>query len=397
MNHDNELAALLVVATESQKKYVEAILSEGTQAKAAKKLGINIRTLERGVKALRDKGNAHLVAKLSELGLPSGFGSDRISVNLDGEGNPKQVWVKGKKEKGSSDVLFEKTIEVWAEKIKPAKPKKAKKAKASKKADADNLMNVYTLSDFHLGMLAWHEEGGDDWDLKKAKKILIEAFREMISRSPSASSCVINQLGDLLHSDGFLPVTPLSGHVLDQDTRFDKLVETAIDLLIEVVEMCLEHHENVHLICAEGNHDITSSKWLRHAFNRMYSKEPRVTVDTTPKPFYVFEHGTTLLGFHHGHKVRNAAKLVSVFSSDPKFRPAWGRCTNTYLHTGHLHSEKREDTAGALVIQHPTLAARDAYASSNGYNSMRGCIAFTYHKKYGEVSSVNVKPASLNI
>ena len=161
--------------------------------------------------------------------------------------------------------------------------------------------------------------------------------------------------------------------------------------------MCLEHHENVHLICAEGNHDITSSKWLRHAFNRMYSKEHRVTVDTTPKPFYVFEHGTTLLGFHHGHKVRNAKTLVSVFASDPKFRPMWGRCENTYIHTGHLHSEKREDTAGALVIQHPTLAARDAYASSNGYNSMRGCIAFTYHKQYGEVSSVNVKPASLNI
>lgn len=397
-NINTELSALLVVATETQRKYVEAVLSEGSQAKAAKKLGINIRTLERGLKSLRDKGNAHLVAKLSELGLPQGFDSDRISVNLDGEGNPKQVWVKGKKDKVSSDALFEKTLEVWLDKIKPTKPRKAKKdLNPRKKKESKDLMNVYTLSDFHLGMLAWHEEGGDDWDLKTAKKVLIEAFREMISRSPKAGSCVINQLGDLLHSDGFLPVTPLSGHVLDQDTRFDKLVEVCIDLLIEVVEMCLEHHEKVHLICAEGNHDITSSKWLRHAFNRMYSKEPRVTVDTTPKPFYVFEHGETLLGFHHGHKVRNAGKLVSVFSSDPKFRPAWGRCKNTYIHTGHLHSEKREDLNGAMVIQHPTLAARDAYASSNGYNSMRGCIAFTYHKKYGEVSSVNIKPASLNI
>ncbi len=397
MNNNDQLAALLVVASEKEKGYVEAVLSEGSQAKAAKKLGINIRTLERGLQRLRDKGNEHLVAKLAELGLPEGFGSDRISVNLDSEGKPKQVWVKGKQDAGAKEALFQKTIDVWAEKIKPAKPRKAKKKKASQKKASEDLMNVYTLSDFHLGMLAWHKEGGDDWDLDKAKKILIEAFREMISRSPDASSCVINQLGDLLHSDGFLPVTPLSGHVLDQDTRFDKLIETAIDLLIQVVEMCLENHEKVHLICAEGNHDITSSKWLRHAFNRMYSKEPRVTVDTNPQPFYIFEHGETLLGFHHGHKVRNPKTLVSVFSSDPKYRPSWGRCNHTYIHTGHLHSEKREDTSGALVIQHPTLAARDAYASSNGYNSMRGCIAFTYHKVHGEVSSVNVKPASLNI
>jgi hypothetical protein len=28
----------------------------------------------------------------------------------------------------------------------------------------DDLCNLYTFTDYHLGMLAWGEEGGDDWD-----------------------------------------------------------------------------------------------------------------------------------------------------------------------------------------------------------------------------------------
>tara|TARA_R110002167_G_scaffold366416_2_gene596402 strand:+ start:10339 stop:11529 length:1191 start_codon:yes stop_codon:yes gene_type:complete len=394
---NSNLEDLLVYASDRQREQVNAVISEGTQAKAAKKLGINIRTLERNLQSLRQTASKDMVSSLSELGLPDGCTTEKISVNLDANGKPKQVWVKGKKDPAVTMLMFQKTIDIWLEHIKPTRKKTASHKTKAEKRDTKDLMNVYTISDFHLGMLAWHKEGGDDWDLEKAKKILISAFKEMILRSPKSDSCIINQLGDLLHSDGFLPVTPLSGHVLDQDTRFDKLIETALELMIEIIELCLDRHEKVHLICAEGNHDITSSKWLRHAFNKMYSKEPRVSVDTNPQPFYIFEHGRTLLGFHHGHKVRNASRLVSVFSSDPKYRPAWGRSVNTYIHTGHLHSEKREDVSGALVVQHPTLAARDAYASSNGYNSMRGCIAFTYHKEFGEVSSVNIKPASLNL
>jgi hypothetical protein len=47
------------------------------------------------------------------------------------------------------------------------------------------------------------------------------------------------------------------------------------------------------------------------------------------------------------------------------------------------------------VIQHPTLAARDAYAARGGWISERAITAMTFHQEYGEVGTVTVSPEML--
>jgi hypothetical protein len=44
------------------------------------------------------------------------------------------------------------------------------------------------------------------------------------------------------------------------------------------------------------------------------------------------------------------------------------------------------------VVQHSTLAARDAYAARGGWMSERTIKAITYHSKYGEVGRITVTP-----
>jgi len=44
------------------------------------------------------------------------------------------------------------------------------------------------------------------------------------------------------------------------------------------------------------------------------------------------------------------------------------------------------------VIQHSTLAARDAYASRGGWLSDRNCKVITYHDTLGEVARNTVRP-----
>jgi hypothetical protein len=44
------------------------------------------------------------------------------------------------------------------------------------------------------------------------------------------------------------------------------------------------------------------------------------------------------------------------------------------------------------VIQHPTLAARDAYAARGGWLSERSATAITYHDKFGQVARNTVVP-----
>ena len=94
---------------------------------------------------------------------------------------------------------------------------------------------------------------------------------------------------------------------------------------------------------------------------------------------------------HHGHMVK-AASIPGVFASTES--KMWGETKYRYAHLGHRHTSKvMESEAGGMhVIEHPTLAARDAYASGHGYFSNCGARATTYHSEYGECGSVNVRP-----
>lgn len=255
-----------------------------------------------------------------------------------------------------------------------------------------DLCNLYTFTDYHMGMLAQEEEGGADWDIKIAENTLVGSFEAMVAQSPPAMSAVINLQGDFLHTDGLTPVTPGHGHVLDADSRYSKIVKVAIRAIRRVVGMALEKHQEVRLIIAEGNHDESGSIWLREMFDALYELEPRVTVDTSEIPYYTFIWGETFLGFHHGHKVKNE-QLPLLFAA--QFRKEWGVTSKAYLHCGHRHHCDEKEYNGATVIQHPTLAARDAYAARGGWIAERAAQSITYSKRFGQVGRVFVCPEML--
>lgn len=255
-----------------------------------------------------------------------------------------------------------------------------------------NLLNLFPITDYHLGMLAWAEESGDDWDIKVAESLAIKWLEEAIRSAPPASVAVLANMGDFLHWDGLAAVTPQSKHVLDADTRYTKLVRVAIRLIRRMIEMLLETHEGVHVIMAEGNHDEASSVWLREALKVVYENEPRLTIDDNPDPYYCYEFGKTALFFHHGHK-RKAEQVDHVLVS--KFREVFGRTQYAYAHTGHLHHLKALETNLMVVEQHRTLAAKDAYASRGGWLSERSAAVITYSSEYGEVRRSVITPAML--
>lgn len=302
-------------------------------------------------------------------------------------GEDMLVWEKESLDKEAAEAAREAAYEAMAGKLPRYAPV------APPKAVHDDLCNLYTFTDYHLGMLAWAEEGGADWDIKIAERTLIAGFRAMIAQSPRAHTAVINLQGDFLHTDGLIPVTPGHGNILDADSRYSKMVAVAIRAIRQLVGMALERHEAVRLIIAEGNHDESGSVWLRQMFEALYDEEPRVGVDTSALPFYTFIWGDTFLGFHHGHKVKNES-LPLLFAA--QFRKEWGATNKAYIHCGHRHHCDEKEYSGATVIQHPTLAARDAYAARGGWIADRAAQSISYHKKYGQVGRVFVCPEMLS-
>lgn len=167
------------------------------------------------------------------------------------------------------------------------------------------------------------------------------------------------------------------------------MVEAGVRVLRRIVSMALERHEEVIVLMAEGNHDESSSVWLRVMFRALFENEPRVIVEDSPLPYYAYKHGEVMLAFHHGHKKKIDA-LPALFAAE--FRKMWGETTMAYGHSGHWHHEVVKEFSGIKWQQHPTLAARDAYAARGGYHAERAAYAITYHAKFGQVGTLTVKP-----
>lgn len=312
-----------------------------------------------------------------------GFVYKRVSTLYDREGQKALEWQIQSPERRQQWEAMQAVAAGLAADLPRAEPVPAPAA------GDDLLLTTYTLTDAHVGMLAWHREGGHDWDLQIAEKVILDCFRRAIDRCPDSEVAILNQLGDLLHYDGLTPETPTNRHVLDADGRFTKMVEVAVRIIRQIVVMLLEKHQRVHIIMAEGNHDLASSVWLRTMFKLLYENEPRITVEDSALPFYAVEWGGTMQVFHHSHLV----KFDQIGAKVPAMFPEmWGRCTHRYVHTGNYHHRKEKDENGIETIQHPTLAARDAYAARGAWFANRAMIPITFHKETGEYERAVIRP-----
>lgn len=309
----------------------------------------------------------------------------KVTVHRKG-GVIEQTWERQHPDEDQIHAAIEAAVEALSSTLVPALPS------AKVRFANEDLLTLYTFTDYHVGMLAWAKEGGADWDLKIAEDLGVKAMNAMVAGAPRSKVGVVNIQGDFLHWDGLTAITPTHGHVLDADGRFGKVVDVAIKLIRQLVAEALTKHEEVILLICEGNHDLASSLWLRKLFALYYSNEPRIFVHDSELPFYAIEWGNTMLGFHHGHQRKNEG-LPGLFSA--QFRAMWGRCPKVYIHTGHRHHKDVKDHAGARVIQHPTMAARDAHASRGGWWSEREITAITYSKTFGWVGDNNITPEML--
>jgi hypothetical protein len=401
------------VADEDLEATVEAYKTHGNQRDAASAIGIAQSTFcdrlkraaERGLMGTRPVLPGYAIKKTStQLGadgelqrewvqqakgpgevfaVPAGQRVKGISALLDPDGREIIKWVKTDEDKTAQIAAMRAVVDAFKEELPRAVP-----VRPPFRTNSD-LVNQYTVSDLHFGMLSWQEETGAAWDLKIAEKLLLDWFATAIALSPNAETAILAQIGDLLHHDSHEAVTPAHRHVLDADSRLQKVIRVVIRTLRRIVSMLLEKHERVHIIMADANHDPASEAWLREMFAAFYDDEPRVTVDSSASTYYVYEHGETSLFYHHGHK-RKVDNVDSVFAG--RFREIYGRTKFSYAHTGHLHSDELKSTNLMKVERHETLAAPDAYAANGGWLSGRSAKVITYSKRFGEVFRSTLTP-----
>lgn len=329
-------------------------------------------------------GEGDVVPANGAFPAPEGMYVRSTSTLVDGQtGVVKQQWVK-------ADVLKENAFKAILEASLRAAERVTPRGVVAAPIDVDaDLAQLYTVTDYHFGMLAWKRETGDAWDLTIAKACLLGVFRTMLASAPKAAIGILNQLGDCLHFDGLKALTPEHHNLLDADSRYQKVVEVVVEVLCAIVDMMLEKHDSIILYMHEGNHDQAGSVWLRVLFSTLFKNNPRVKVETSPLPYVAMQFGVNMLAFHHGHLSKNEA-LPLLFAT--KFPAIWGATTKRVAHTGHRHHEDIKEHPGMKVNQHATLASPDAHSARGGWESQRQIVSITYHKEKGETRRATFLP-----
>jgi hypothetical protein len=244
-------------------------------------------------------------------------------------------------------------------------------------------LTLYPWADPHFGMFAWRGDTGRNWDLKLAVAAVKDVFTKVVARSLPTSKATLLIGGDILHADDQAERTS-SGHQLDVDGRFPKVVDAAGETAAWCVGLLLTHHEEVEVIVLPGNHDETSFYAITMFLRAWFRNEPRVTIDRSARPIRYREFGKVMLGMTHGHKAK-AKRMPLLMAADE--REMWGRTKYPYAHTFHVHhaSKDLDEDGGVIVETHRVVAPADAWHYGQGYRSGRGLQSITYDRERGEV------------
>ena len=138
-----------------------AVREHGSNRKAAKALGIDSRGVDRRMKRLQFRGYApdHDMTHT----VPDGYIVKGASTLYRDDGSKVLQWVKSSVDAERRQAMMRESFEAAARDLKPLPPRKAAGTYLAA------LQASYVIGDPHVGMRAWAEECGADWDLAIAQ------------------------------------------------------------------------------------------------------------------------------------------------------------------------------------------------------------------------------------
>jgi hypothetical protein len=365
--------------TERQVEVLKAVIECGSNQKASFKLGIarqNVDTTVNRVKriaATKGWSPDHDMTRP----VPDAFVVRGVSTYYNKDGKPSGQWVKSRLDDSKYLDAIKETIHSFYEDLPSIFV-----------GDApldyqDDIIPWIQIGDAHLGMLAHQFEVGENFDLKIAENEMCGAINILIDELPMCERIVINDLGDFTHYENFTGTTEASGHALDLDTRFPKMIKVYSRLMRFIVEKALSKAKYVDVIINQGNHSRTNDIWMAELLRVAYGNTGRVNLLNNDSVFIAYRMGNTLVMTHHSDKCK-PNQLVHVMTND--FRKDYGETEHHYIDIGHIHHAMVLKEHPSIVVESFNhLAALDRWAHDHGYRNRKSITVILRSKKYGEV------------
>lgn len=367
------------LCTAHQLKVLQTKRELGSNSKAARALGTTPENVKSALSKIRRKYNRRVTDPHDASRhhtVPEGYHIKGVStMTTSADGRP--MWVKTAEDAIKQQQAMEAAATAYMEGLPKVDPKPMPIGNFDK-----DLIPWYNIGDGHIGMLAHDQEVGHNFDLKIAETELCEGMGLLIDRAPKTERGVVQDMGDMSHYENIDGVTSASGHALDFDTRFPKMIKVYTRTMLFVVEKALTKHKYVDVIVNQGNHSRVNDHWMAVMLRTIYANEPRVHVLDNDSIFIPYRMGNTFVMSHHSDKCKGV-KLAGVMAND--FAQDWGETKYHYIDIGHVHHKSvvKEDN-GAIIESFNQLAPMDKYAHDGGWRSRQMLTVVLRSKTYGE-------------
>jgi len=362
-------------ATDRQKQYIDAVNTAGSIIGASRLMNTPRSSVQDALRRVKRK--AAVQGYSPDHGYVHTVPDPFIVTGISTYHKDTRQWVKSKLDQQQYLEMIKETVEHFIQDMPAINVLPAP-------LDYQNdIIPWIEIGDAHLGMLAHAAEIGENFDLKIAETEICAAIGILIDELPMCERMVINDVGDFTHYENFSGTTEASGHALDYDTRFPKMIKVYSRVMRFIVEKALTKAQYVDVIVNQGNHSRTNDIWMAELLRVAYGHTGRVNVLNNDTVFIAYRMGNTLVMTHHSDKCK-PSQLVHVMTND--FRKDYGETEFHYIDIGHIHHGMvLKEHPGIVVESFNQLAAMDRWAHDFGYRNRKSITVILRSKTYGEM------------
>jgi hypothetical protein len=349
----------------------------------AREFGVNERTVGRSISRAKRRG------EISELiDDDAGIQAALASTGLQPE-TALLGWRKVKQEDGSFNTVMWKmpqpetdpgelvaAIKAGLEDIEPV----AEIPRPSRVSD--ELCNVWPFFDVHWGMHAWRKETlGADYDLKLAHQDMMDAVERLIWVVPHAKKALVIFGGDTMHVDDSRNETPASGHKLDADGRYWKMITELVTTIRRVILRIGAFHDEITVRFMRGNHDPHAHMAIALGLMGYFGNHP-IRILPCEADLFMEQWGNCGIFAHHGDRIAKPEELALKLAD---VCPFWSSVRHRHAYTGHMHKMEAKRIGGLNWERVEPFAPADGYGSS--WVNRRLLKVDTYHIQRGRVAT----------
>ena len=230
------------------------------------------------------------------------------------------------------------------------------------------------IHDLHFGSLCWGEETGDNYDIKIAQTIFLDAINHLVKATKLFKpDCYVLPVGSDFFNVNSMLNTTTAGTLQDEDCRWQKTYIYGRKMMVLAIDI-LRKHAPVNVVIIAGNHDTERAYYLGDSLDCWYQKCNNVDVNNSPQPRKYWRWGKCLLGLTHGSEEVKGTLPMLMAVEEPKL---WAKTKYREWHIGHLHHKATKsydfgvENQGVRERIIGSLAATDSWHKKKGYSGLR--------------------------